>query len=259
MSDTQKNDHPKKDLKSLEERLEVYIDRRSGLQFESLARFAGPLFDLYELDWRSVNPSAGVRDRNELAIMVAVLDTARLLWSFFLLEDETGLQVLPELEDALLGRHAGEDDRRNVLMLLSVLEDHWQQFSPTDRALAEDTPGFSLPSFRTLIDEYTNILDSSQIESRDRFGLENLEFPEALALFAQPLLEDPSLENDPDAFAVQIARAQAYWDLATTPADEYQAALHRILEAFADSPNEKMAIQAEAHRMVARYQDLFYD
>lgn len=257
MSDTENNDRPKRDLESLEERLDVYIDGRSGLQFEFLARFAGPLFDLYDLDWRSVHPSGCVRDRDELAIMVAVLDTARLLWSFFLLEDEVGLQVLPELENALLGHDAGEDDRRDVLMLLSVLEDHWQQFSPSDRALAEDTPGFALPSFRTLIDEYTNRLDASHIERRDGSRLENLEFPEALALFAQPLLEDPTLENDPDAFAVQIARAQAYWDLATTPDDKYQAALHRILEAFADSPTERMAIQAEAHRMVARYQDLF--
>lgn len=257
MSGTHQDHPPGNDVELLKERLDVYIDGRSGIQFESLARFASPLFDLYDLDWRSVDPSARSRDQDEIAVMVAVLDTARLLWSFFLLDDQNGLQVLPELEDALLGRGAGDDDRRNVLMLLSLLEEHWQKFSATERAVAEDTPGFTLPSFRTLIDDYTNKLDPASLESRRRFGLEDLEFPEALALFAQPLLDDPALENDPDAFALQIARAQAYWDLAVTPPEKFEANLSKILETFADNPAERVAIQAEARRMVTRYRDLF--
>ena len=257
MNDQPENERLDKGVHSLKERLDVYLSGRSGVKFEALTRFASPLFDLYDLDWRSVNGSADVRHRDELSVMVAVLDTARLLWSFFLLEAGSGPQALPELEDALLGKHAGHDDRSNVLVLLRLMGDQWQQFSPAERALAEDTPGFTLPPFMNLIEEYTDDLDSSSIDPPDRFGRGGLELPEALAIFAQPLLEDFDVNEDPDAFDLRIARAQAYWDLAITPATEYEAVLRRILEAFAESPSERITIRAEARRMVTRFQELF--
>lgn len=247
------------DLRRLRGTVDHYLSGRSGIRYEMLAQFADPLFDLYELDWRNIDGSGEDRDRDELTTMVAVLDTARLLWSFFSLDEEANIQMLPELEDALVGRQAGDEERSNVLVLLSILEEHWRQFSPTERAYAEDTPGFTLPSFEILIAEYTNRTDSIPTEWKKQFGLEQMDLPDALALFAQPLIDDPGLDENPEVLETRIARAQAYWDLATTPPDDYERELSRIVEEFADNQNQRKAIRVEARRMVARYRELFIE
>lgn len=252
-----KHHHQDDDIRALREALDVYVSGRSGLRFEALARFAGPLFDLYEVDWKSTEPAAGDRDRTELTTMLAVLDTARLLWSFFLLDDEKGLQMLPELEDALLGRGAGDEERSNVLVLLSLMEGHWYQFTSDERAEAARTRGFTLPPFEALLNEYQGRTPGQPAHDDRRYGPQDLDLPEALALFAEPLLEDARVDDDPDVLEQQIARAQAYWELATAPPHEYEAELARILEAFADTTHEREAVRREAHAMVERYHRLF--
>lgn len=257
MNDRRRKDRAERDVRALREALHVYLTGQAGIRFESLARFAGPLFDLYDLDWRVSDRKGDARGREELATMVAVLDTARLLWSYFSLDEESSLQMLPELEDALLGRYAGDEDRSNVLVLLSLLEEHWQQLSPSERAYAEDTPGFALPPFETLLSDYNEGLRSSRHDEDDLFGPDKLDLPEAIALFAQPLLESAEPEDDPDAFEARIARAHAYWELAKTPPDEYEAALARVLDTFASDQQERNALRAEAGRMLDRYHALF--
>lgn len=241
----------------LRDALDVYVSGRSGLRFEALARFAGPLFDLYDVDWKSDEPHAADRDWAELTTMLAVLDTARLLWSFFTLDDEASLQMLPDLEDALLGRGAGDEERSDVLVLLSLMEGHWQQFTPEERAQAEQTPGYTLPPFELLLDEYEGRSSRDSFGEPVRYGPEGLDLPEALALFAQPLLEDPGVQKDPDGLEERIARAQAYWELAMAPPEEYETELARILQTFANNPEEHDAIRREARIMMQRYRRLF--
>lgn len=245
------------DLRALREALDVYVSGKSGVRFEALARFAGPLFDLYEVEWKSNERSTAKRDRDELATMLAVLETARLLWSFFLLDDERALQMLPELEDALLGRSAGDEERSNVLVLLSLMESHWQQFTSKERAEAEQTPGYTVPPFHALLNEYRGKSPKEMSIEASRFGQDNLDLPEAMALFAQPLLEDAGAEGNPDALEQQIARAQAYWELASAPPEEYDVELARILDAFARTESERAAIRREADTMMQRYRRLF--
>lgn len=257
MTDSRQHNDSERDLRAAREALDVYVSGRSGLRFEALARFAGPLFDLYDVDWKAEDGSAVVRDRNELATMVAVLDTARLLWSFFLLDDEENLQMLPELEDALLGPGAGDEERSNVLVLLSLMEGHWHQFTPEERAKAERTPGFTLPPFEELLREYEGKSRSEPVTDETRYGPQHLDLPEALALFAQPLLERPEVQENPDALETQIARAQAYWELAVAPPEEYELELARVLNAFAETDRERDVIRQEARAMVQRYHRLF--
>ena len=257
MTDRQQHNHQHDDTRALREALDVFVHGRSGLRFEALARFAGPLFDLYEVDWKSDEPIAADRDRTELTTMLAVLDTARLLWAFFLLDEEKSIQMLPDLEDALLGRGAGDEERSNVLVLLSLMEGHWHQFTPAERADAARTPGFTLPPFESLLEEYQGRSPEEPARDDRRFGPGNLDLPEALALFAQPLLESARVQEDPDTLEDQIARAQAYWELAIAPPEEYEAELARILDAFARSPGEREDVRREAHAMVERYHRLF--
>lgn len=241
----------------LREALDVYLTGRSGIRFEALIRFAGPLFDLYDVNWR-VNDRKDTlsRDRDELATMVAILDTARLLWAFMELDDREHLNLLPKLEDALLGPRAGDEERSNLLVLLSLLEEHWASFSPEQRREALDTTGYALPTFDMLLDEYQG---RQPLPTRHRAtnGPDDLDLPEALATFARPLLDDPAIAEQPDLLENRIERAQAYWDLATSDEAEFDRQLQRILETFADTEREQASIRKEAHRMVARFHKLF--
>lgn len=254
---TEDHDGSRGEIHALREALDVYVSGRSGLRFEMLARFAGPLFDLYEVDWKSDDPAAASRDRDELSTMLAVLETARLLWAFFQLDDEKSLQMLPELEDALLGRGAGDEERSNVLVLLSLMEGHWQELTDGDAAAGANVPGYALPPFDRLLDEYLGRTPETQSRDRSRIGPDHPDLPEALALFAQPLLEAAGIQGDPDALERQVALAQAYWELALAPAEEYELELARIFDAFAGGAHERDAIRQEAAAMMQRYRRLF--
>lgn len=243
---------------TLREALDVYLSGRSGVRFQDLVRFAGPLFDLYDIEWRTTDAADSLeRDREELSTMVAVLDTARLLWAFFSLDDERSVELLPNLEDALLGPGAGDEERSNLLILLSLLEEHWQTFTSMDRRRAEATPGYTLPDFETLLSDFSEGEDTSPSDERSRYGPERLELPEALALFAEPLLEDQAAKNDPDVLEERIARAQAYWDLAQAPRDQFEHELRRIQDEFSRSDFDAESVRREASRMVRRYRNLF--
>jgi hypothetical protein len=54
-------------------------------------------------------------------------------------------------------------------------------------------------------------------------------------------------------------RANAYWTLALTPAEEREAALRTAAAELAAKARERRAIEAEARRMVERFHLLFPD
>lgn len=243
---------------SLKEALEVYLSGRSGIRFEELVRFAGPLFDLYDIDWRTRDTTDSfARDSEELSTIVAVLDAARLLWAFFALDEEDSVTRLPELEDAMLGRAAGDEERSNLLILLSLLEEHWHSFSAEDRRRAESTPGFALPSFEVLVSEFARSGERPRPARGDLYGPDRLELPEALALFAEPLIQDPAAKSDPDVLEERVARAQAYWELARMPEEQFDDALGRLADALSGPELDPEAVREEAVRMVRRYRRLF--
>ena len=242
----------------LHEALDIYLSGQSGIRFEDLARFAGPLFDLYDVDWRAENSlDAQRRDREELSTIVAVLDAARLLWSFFSLHEEDSVAYLPDLEDAMIGSGSGDEERSNLLILLSLLEEHWHDFTPEERGRAESTPGYALPSFEVLLREFSGTAPLAVRERPKKYGPEKLDLPEALALFADPLLQDEAAKKDPDVFEERIARAQAYWELAQLSDDQYDAELERIQTELQSDDADPDQIGNEASQMVRRYRKLF--
>lgn len=245
---------------ALREALDVYVTGRSGIRFDALVRFAGPLFDLYDVEWRAGDGlDALSRDEQELTTMLAVLDTARLLWSFFTLEDDSSLEMLPKLEDAMLGRGAGDEERSNLLVLLSLLEEHRAAFTLEEREHAVDTPGYALPDFGVLLGAFQDRHGRLSHRNPSTFGPNLLELPEALALFAEPLLRDPAVEKNPHLVEERVERAQAYWDLATAPEEEFDERLNHMMDDFASTDAERSFIREEAERMMARYKNLFSD
>lgn len=238
--------------------LEDYLNGRSGISFEVLTSFAEPLFDLYELDPRS-NKDMGkeARSASEMALMLAVLETARLFWAYFLLEQDVSERFLPDFEARLIGDQASEDERMDFLELIGIMAEHWDSFGPDQRKAAV-VPGHPLPPFNRLLDEY-GVLHSSDatVAVSPRYGPDKLELPEALALFARPLLDDPEIIEDPDLLEETLARAHAYWDLAQTSSSEYKYRLASIISTFARDENDSKRIKKEARFMVERFLQLF--
>lgn len=258
MTSQQEQMDPDARVEALREAIEAYVTGESGIRFEALARFAGPLFDLFDVTWRAdaaTEPAA--RDEEELSTMIAVLDTARLLWAYFGLDEEESVKWLPELEDALLGTGAGDEERTNLLVLLSLLEEHWHSFTETDRVDALQIPGYVLPKFEELLDAYSDDEHRLPSQGPSTYGPADLTLPEALAAFAEPLLHDTSVETEPERVQERMERAQAYWDLATAAPNDFDVQLERIVSTFAQDDVDERTIRDEAKEMVARFRTLF--
>ena len=236
----------------------MYLSNRSGIRFEALTQFAEPLFDVYDIDWHE-DEGYDARSRNggEWATIVAVLDTARLIWAYFSLGKEKRDSMLPHFENILLGMDAGEEEHQNLLLLLTIMEKRWLSISPEDRARAMDTPGYVLPTFEALLAHFVGIRDPFPSFSTLSLGVEESNLPEVLARFAEPLLQDPVISRDPEQIEERIERAQAYWELATAPPSEFDERLQQIEKAFALSEDDRVAIREEAQWMVSRFKGLF--
>ncbi len=246
-------------LAGLREALQAYLDGKTGIRFATLAHFAEPLFNLYEIDPRaSLNTDRSSRDAEELATLLSVLETARLLWGYFLLDETVSRSYFPELERCLLGCNADEEERSDFLTLLSIMEDHYFSMAATERTAAR-VPGYALPPFGALLENYD--ASSSAGESfpgiDTRYGPDALELPDALALFARPLLDNLEALDDPDAFENTLARANSYWDLAQTPRDAFEVRLDHIARSYGRTPPEMQRIKQEALEMVSRFHELF--
>lgn len=247
-----------KSIAKLERTLDGYLSGHSGIQFDVLARFAEPLFDLYELEPRSsLERGSEARSASELAMMLSVLETARLFWAFFLLNPAEADLHLPEFEARLLGDEASEEDRMDFIELIRVMEEQWESIEESVRQTAI-VPDHPLPCFEELLDRY-GLLHSSDatVAVSPRFGPNQLELPDALALFARPLLDDLGIDQDPDALEETLARANAYWDLAQASPDEFDRLLYTIKRSFAMNRAEADRVDSEARLMVERFYTLF--
>ena len=85
------------------------LDGETGVQYESLALFAEPLFSLYDLDaadaFRLRTAPGAVGDDT-----VALLETARVLWAFFSLPPSERAHKRQSLAAQLVGEDPSEED-----------------------------------------------------------------------------------------------------------------------------------------------------
>jgi hypothetical protein len=243
---------------NLQESLDTYLNDESGVRFRALAHFAEPLFDLYDIDLSATLGAAPeARDEDEMATLLAVLETARLLWAYFGLPDEAQDRYRDDLEAYLLGPDAEAGAADSLQELLDAMEAQWEAMPPHMRSSAEDVEGYALPPFEDLLEAFapadTDVQGPGPMQGPDG----DMEGPEAMALFAQPLLEDPEVQTDPDALEERMTRATAYWELAQLPPDEREEQVDALKDQFAESDAERDEIEAEAERMVDRYHELF--
>ncbi len=233
-------------------KVRALVDGETGVRFESLALFADPLFELYDLDpMAAFELRAHPDDADEAT--VAVMEAARLLWAFFSLPMKERADRHDALAAFLLGPGATPEDEADFDALLDAVETHWDALASEDIALAEDVEAETL-DFDALLDYPAFAHPAIEHAVERTYGPDHLSEMEARALFAQPLLEQ---EDDPDALDAAMERADDYWTLAQLRGLERDAFLDEFVEANALDADEAEAIRAEAGRMLARFQSLF--
>ncbi len=229
----------------------VLLDGETGVQFESLALFAEPLFTLYELDAAEAfqlrtEPEAVADDT------VALLETARVLWAFFSMPAAERAHKRQALAAQLVGEEPTDDDWVGLDGLLDTVEIHWQALLPEEIDAAQST-GHPVLDFDALLHHPAfRVGPETEDATTAGYGTEGLSETEARAIFSQPLLEDPEVAADPDAFEAATARADRYWALAREGADA-----EAIAEALDDEDLPPEQLAAEAKAMIARFRELF--
>lgn len=233
--------------------LDAYLDGATGIRFDLLAQFAEPLFDLYQVDLRStLSRNRERRDAEELSGLIAVLETARLFWAFFLLNHDERSDRLDALQGRLVGPNLDAEERRSFLELLALMQQKWDEVQVELVAPGAAT-GYRPPPFDRLLAEYRTLGTPTDTG----YGEDNLEPAEALALFARPLVDKASETGDVEQLEAAMERAGAYWDLAQATPDEYARQLAALKRRLATTPEEERDIEEEAATMAARYAELF--
>ncbi|OZC02194.1 hypothetical protein [Rubricoccus marinus] len=227
--------------------VKALIEGETGVQFESLALFAEPLFSLYELNPAEAFTLKTDPDKAPDEV-VALMETARVLWAFFSLSPSSRAHRRQALVEQLVGGEAEEDDMLGLEGVIEAAEIHWQALLPEEIEMAQKT-GHEVLSFDDLLHHAAFRIDADQDPVHAGFGDGELSETEARALFAQPLLEAPEVMLDADAFDSALERADAYWDAAQS-GDTPEA----IAQAL--SPDDGGDVE-EARTMLARYAKLF--
>lgn len=224
----------------------------TGVQFEALVLFAAPLFEMYGLDLADAfamkaHPTAATLE------VQTVLETARTLWAFFSLSPSERVSRRSKLADRLVGPNPTDEDWIDIEGLLDTIEPYWSAMLPEEINAAQDGDHPTL-DFDGLMDHPAFKLGPEA--SHAGYGSTGLSEIEARALFAQPLLDDPATLTDSEAFESAMDRVSAYWQIATRPKDEQEAAIQATAASLATN-GEAVRIAEEARVMIARYQTLF--
>lgn len=226
--------------------LQAFVHEETCIPFEPLVQFAGPLFEAYGIEpGRALALATSPAHDEAPEELVLVLETARLLWSYFALEGDAVIHALPRIEEALLQGDVTERDRVALHLLLARLEDGWHQLEDQRLPRRRDC---QVPTFETLLGRYQTIFPPEPDEPPADV--------DALADFARPLLEAPGLTDDPDAFDRHMELAHALFELARAPATERTDIQTRIARRFPDFEDRLPEL---ANEMTARYHALFSD
>ncbi len=239
------------DLAAHDRKVRALSQDETGISFASLALFAEPLFDLYDLDPAAAFEVLGGAEADEAT--AAVLEAARVLWAYFALPPQERATRYASLTEFLLGPEAGPEDEADLDRLLDAAEAHWDALSPEDHALAEAVDAETL-GFDALLAHPAFAHAHAEPPAEQAYGPNRLNELDARALFAQPLLEDAA---DPDALDDALDKADEYWTLARLRGPERDAYLGQIIEVFAVNEAEAAAVRAEAERMTERFRSLF--
>ncbi|MDX1438913.1 MAG: hypothetical protein R3284_03320 [Rubricoccaceae bacterium] len=241
------------DQKAVDDMAHLLVSEGTGVKFDALALFSEPLFTAFDLDFTeafALKESTVEADPE----VVTILEAARLLWAFFSLPKAEQVNHYSNLKAHLSGHDAGDEDEVDLDQLIEIMLPYWTALTDDEIKDAENTANdtLSLPkllSHRTLQHDPTN--------SGNGYGPDRLSEIEARAIFAEPLLEDPGVLGDVDAFESAVERANQYWMLAEMPEADREHVFKDVLRAIAESDSDMAAFELEARAMITRFYELF--
>ena len=228
------------------------VDGSTGVPFEALLRLALPLVALYGLDAADVR-TVMERPEDAGADAVALLEATRLLWAFLSLPETEQAGAIGPLLEHLGGAEPDADGWEVVHELIETTQPAWDAIGGAGgaAALAPDALSFEELLVHPAFSDHA----PSPTTGGGGYGTAGLGEVEARALFAQPLLDDPEVLADPDAFEAALARADAYWTIATQPSRVQ--ALAAFVRRETGSAAERERLAAEGGRMLDRFDTLF--
>lgn len=222
------------------------------IPYSSLRRFAQPIFDLFGIDESAMVSELSDKEADD---HVAALETARLFWAYFRDGGAEDHHMTCTMEEVLFGPAPSYEEHAGFSVLVDQLGHRWQALP---RSVRRCTTGGEL-HFRDLVSAITasDAIDHTVSTNGAIRHDAPVDSPDALAAFASPLLDDPSIDSNPDRISDVMSRAQDYWLLAQLNGDAYATAVERIGDKYSTNAEEKSAVIAEANMMVARFHKLF--
>ncbi len=235
-------------VEMIRQAIQVYRNGKTGIPFDVLAAFSGPILSHYQLDL-DPKSSACITPANagEMAVLVDVFESALMFWTYFAARG-AGDDVSPEhLRASMISPEADLAETMEFDLLFEAMEEAFAALggADSDQVGLDWRPpdGFDSAGPAAPDDEGNLFYDE-----------EGTDQPESFALFARPLYDDL---DDPDALERVTQLASAYWDLARCDADRRPAHLDALLRQFGRTPAEREQLEHEARSMIERYHTLF--
>ena len=236
-------------IESVQITLDLYKSGKSGVPIHTLWKFAHPILDHYQLNLTST-PHTDVTTANldDMTLILDILETASMIWDHCSLSGEDRASSLEVLTLNLLGHDTDPSENEQFLQLLQTMESLWTSLVSDSIAMDPSPEALATPSFG----EPTSTPD---LEQHISYGPNQLDMPEAFALFSRPLIEDEAFQLDPSHLEEAMTRAQAYWDLAHAPRDEFELHLQAVIAHLGST--SPRTVKAEARLMMDRFDALF--
>ncbi len=238
-------------LESVRITLALYRSGKCGIQYQKLQQFIQPILSHYQIELE-----AGFADDvtpenvNDMTLMLDIFETASILWDYCCLAPDAKANAFKNLQESLLGPHPERDDLVQFPVLVASMEEKWE-------ALSEGMQQHvAAPSEAMLSDAGAGAAPAAT-NGAAHYGPDQLDIPEAFALFSRPLLENDAIFEDPESLDDVMSKAQAYWDLAHLSEKEQSSVMHAVLDKFISAAHRKDDLHKEALAMIKRFHELF--
>ena len=234
-------------LESVRITLDLYRTGKSGILYSKLQQFAQPILDHYQIELGvSYDDDVTASNIEDMTLLLDILETATAFWDYCSLDPTAKQDAFHHLKDGLLGLHPTREELVQFPVLVASMEEKWE-FLSEGEPLKESFTSVSNPDI--IQPEPALYSENGQVQ----YGPENLDIPEAFALFSRPLLDNEALYEDPESLDETMTRAQAYWDLAhlsttllsTTDMDSH---LKRLMSTYCSATTSERANQTGGPR-----------
>ncbi|MEM8484563.1 MAG: hypothetical protein AAF564_03390 [Bacteroidota bacterium] len=238
-------------LESVRITLELYRSGKSGIQYPKLQQFIQPILAHYQIEL-----DAGFSDDvtpaniDDMTLLLDIFETASILWDYCCLAPDAKENNFKQLQESLLGPHPERDDLVQFPVLVASMEEQWE-------ALAEGTQRQAVTPSKSLHADAGAGAAPAATNGVAHYGPDQLDIPEAFALFSRPLLENDAIFEDPESLDDVMSKAQAYWDLAHLSEKEQSSVMHAVLDKFISAAHRKDDLHKEALAMIKRFHELF--